>query len=94
MASAAEYNADILQTLNGETQEFSGRMTPLVNACFYGRLNESKKLLDEGHNIDDISFNGQTPLIMAAKHGYTEIVNALIQAGQLWIFKMMSVRQR
>jgi len=46
-----------------------------------GRLEEVKRLLNEGADVNARAMNGMTPLILAAWMGHTEVVELLLRHG-------------
>ena len=50
----------------------------LIEAAEKGHLEEVKRLLDEGVNIETKDDDGQTALMKASKNGYTEVVQLLV----------------
>ncbi|XP_068232660.1 tonsoku-like protein [Palaemon carinicauda] len=58
--------------------------TLLHKACITGNLNMVKKLIMKGHPVNPRDHCGWLPLHEAANHGFTEIVNVLLDAGA-WI---------
>ena len=55
--------------------------TLLTSACKREDLEEVKKLIKHGFNIDAKNRNGDTPLIIACKYGNKNIINYLISKG-------------
>jgi ankyrin repeat protein/parvulin-like peptidyl-prolyl isomerase len=55
--------------------------TSLHTAAEKGRLDEVRKLIAEGANIENISEGGYTPLASASLNGHEEVVLELIRAG-------------
>jgi hypothetical protein len=54
----------------------------LRNACFYGRVEEVKQLLDYGSNVNAArGDNGATALIQAAQNGHLDVVELLLENG-------------
>lgn len=56
-------------------------MTALMNAVQKNDLAAVKKLIAQGVDVSEADAGGDSPLIMAAYKGYTEIVRALLEAG-------------
>jgi len=56
-------------------------MTALMNAVQKNDLATVKRLIEQGVNVSEPDANGDSPLIIAAYKGYTEIVRALLEAG-------------
>ena len=56
-------------------------MTALMNAVNSNDADKVKDLIDQGANINEADASGDSPLIMAAYQGYTEIVRLLLEAG-------------
>ena len=56
-------------------------MTPLLRAARSGDLEDLRKQIEWGENVDQARGDGVTPLIMAAGGGHHEVVMALIAAG-------------
>lgn len=50
----------------------------LIKVCKKGDINELKKLLEEGADVDLTGINKQTPLMFAAMEGHKEIVELLL----------------
>ena len=71
-----------------ETKVFQGTTTPLaVCAGLYPEEFTRKHmeiiafLLDSGHDIEALDENGASPLILAARHGYKDLVTLLLDRG-------------
>lgn len=56
-------------------------MTALMNAVNNNDSSKVKDLIAQGVNINEADASGDSPLIMAAYKGYTEIVRLLLEAG-------------
>lgn len=54
--------------------------TALHEACFQGHLNVVKALITRKGNVDALSKNGSTPLLVAAREGHTDICKELVNA--------------
>jgi serine/threonine-protein phosphatase 6 regulatory ankyrin repeat subunit B len=54
--------------------------TPLMRACLYGHENVARFLLDNGANVNATS-GSWTSLILAARDGFTDVVELLIDRG-------------
>lgn len=61
-------------------RDASGR-TLLQRMCAKGNLDEAKRLIEEGQNINDADFAGITPLHEAALEGHYEITELLLDNG-------------
>ncbi|MEL7331036.1 MAG: ankyrin repeat domain-containing protein [Cyanobacteria bacterium J06560_2] len=55
-------------------------MTKLMDAIMSNNVTSVKKLISKGVNVNELDTQNP-PLIMAAYHGYTEIVTLLLEAG-------------
>ena len=64
----------------GLTKTDSGT-TALFNAILKGRARMIKSLVRVGVNVNDRNIEGLTPLMVAAEHGDTVIIDALIAEG-------------
>ena len=53
----------------------------LDQAVHYKNINEVRRHLNEGANVNQKDENGQTPLHYAAQRGYTEVARTLIERG-------------
>jgi ankyrin repeat protein len=53
----------------------------IFKAAQEGRLKTIKRMIAEGKNINQTDASGNTPLIIAALNGKTDVMNALISAG-------------
>jgi ankyrin repeat protein len=53
----------------------------LINACYNGKLDDVKKLLSEGADVNYTNDFGSTPLHNAATYGHIEIAELLIKEG-------------
>lgn len=56
-------------------------MTALMNAVQNDDAAAVQRLIAQGANVSEIDSQGDSPLIMAAYKGYTEIVRLLLEAG-------------
>jgi ankyrin repeat protein len=55
--------------------------TPLQDAIYYRHFRIAKLLINRGSPLDSKNVNGETALHIAAKHGYVDIVKALLAKG-------------
>ena len=55
--------------------------TPLQDAIYYRHFRIAKLLINRGSPLDSKNVNGETALHIAAKHGYLDIVKALLAKG-------------
>jgi len=55
--------------------------TPLQDAIYYRHFAIAKLLINRGSPLDTKNVNGETALHIAAKNGYSDIVNALLAKG-------------
>ena len=55
--------------------------TPLQDAIYYRHFRIAKLLINRGSPLDSKNVNGETALHIAAKHGYIDIVKALLAKG-------------
>jgi ankyrin repeat protein len=55
--------------------------TPLQDAIYYRHFRIAKLLISRGSPLNTKNINGETALHIAAKHGYTDMVKALLDAG-------------
>jgi ankyrin repeat protein len=53
----------------------------LVEMCFYGHLEEVKKILSEGVDVNAKAYTGHTPLMAAIEGENPEIVEYLLSVG-------------
>ena len=53
----------------------------LIGASSYGDIEEVKRLVEQGVNLDDQDREGQTALIVSAKNGHYYITKFLLEAG-------------
>src|SRR5574341_1566349 len=62
---------------------FKGKnsMTALMRAVQNNDVDEVKKLIAQGTNVNELDANQDAPLVMAAYEGHTEIVKLLLEAG-------------
>lgn len=67
-------------TVNIDVQDASG-YTALYSATMYGKGDAVACCIKEGATIDMENNNGVTPLMAAARDGFTEIVKMLLEAG-------------
>ena len=56
-------------------------MTVLMNAVQKNDAAAVRKLIEQGVNVSEADSGGDSPLIMAAYKGYTEITRLLLEAG-------------
>lgn len=56
-------------------------MTALMKAVQANNAAQVKKLIAEGINVSEMDSGGDSPLIMAAYSGYTDITRLLLEAG-------------
>ena len=56
-------------------------MTALMNAVQQNNAGTVKQLIAQGVNVSEADASGDSPLIMAAYKGYTEITQLLLEAG-------------
>src|SRR4030042_1560077 len=59
----------------------------LIEACEQGNLEDVKRLIEQDVQVDVVSNDGWTALMIAVDGGYTEIVNILIKNGAHVNFK-------
>jgi ankyrin repeat protein len=59
----------------------TGGMTALLHAAREGRIEVARALLDGGANIDQVSYNGSSPLFMALVNGQFDLAMELIERG-------------
>jgi uncharacterized protein len=52
-----------------------------VRASYLGDLNQVKSALNERDKLDAKDINGQTPLMVSSRRGFSEIVKVLVKAG-------------
>jgi len=55
-------------------------MTPLMRACWYGRMETVKVLLENGASIDAVNKEGKAAMDIAAERGHDEIMVVLLEA--------------
>lgn len=55
--------------------------TPLIDAILENNLEEVKRLLQSGVNIEETKGKYRTPLVVACKAGHFEIVKCLVESG-------------
>ena len=67
----------MVETLVGKT----GGMTALLHAAREGRIEAAIALLDGGADIDQISGDGSSPLVMALLNGHFDLAMKLIERG-------------
>jgi len=61
--------------------QFFGGRTLLMLACWRGRLNSARALLDGGAALDAVDENGARPLLFAAWAGRDKVVALLLERG-------------
>jgi cytohesin len=73
----------IIQMLNIEdlNKPVKNGFTPLLIACFFGRIESVKELIKAEVDINKANINGVTPLYMACQNGHLGVVKELIEAG-------------
>lgn len=73
-----QLHQDYLRT-NPKT-EYEGDADGLYNAAYRGQLTVAVRLLDEGHDIDEVGnqTGGRTPLNAASERGHTDLVHFLL----------------
>ncbi len=54
---------------------------PLMHAIHKNRIGTAEALIDLGAKVNHTQSNGDTPLMMAAGYGYTDIVRMLLEKG-------------
>ena len=57
------------------------KLWELLEMCYYGHLDQVKKLVCEGIDVNSIGRNGMTPLMAARDGENSEIVEFLISLG-------------
>ena len=81
------YNTPDKTTVSPPVQAMEGAKTregdenALLNACFYGDINNVRLLIKQNANVNQTTKNGATPIIYASELGYHGVVEELIQAG-------------
>jgi len=91
---ASPGHAGVVSPCNGSTTLQQGLTDPLIGAAGSGLLEEVKRLIREGHDInyqecEDVSrsdgtvlgIRGWTPLMIAAMHAHLDVVRFLVGAG-------------
>jgi ankyrin repeat protein len=58
----------------------ANEVTPLCNAIFKGDIATVKKFIEYGADVNE-TFNGMTPLMIAARYNKVEILKLLIEKG-------------
>lgn len=53
----------------------------LLEMCYYGHINQVKRLLEEGIDVNVIGYNGMSPLDAAKDGDNDEIVEYLLSMG-------------
>ena len=53
----------------------------MLRSASIGDINQIKKLIRSGSDINTISSNGNTPLMVASSNNHVDIVKLLVQAG-------------
>src|SRR5690349_8113739 len=86
VSAAREGRADLIPELVKNGADPNRRCgvnhwTPLMHAIHKHQLGSVRALLDAGADINGRSAGGETPLMMAAGYGYTELVNLLLDRG-------------
>ena len=66
----------------GETERDRGER--LCDAAKAGDAAAIKSLVDDSYDVTYLDADGLTPLMHAAKHGHTEVVRKLLEAGAPW----------
>ena len=56
-------------------------MTALISASENGSIPIVRMLLDNGAEVNVMSDNGFSPLIISSAHGHLEVVKMLVEAG-------------
>lgn len=56
----------------------------LCQAAMAGDLTTITSFIDAGYDVSYFDADGLTPLMHAAKHGHTEVVRKLLEAGAPW----------
>lgn len=75
-------NSDIMiEMMRAGAQLDVSEYSPLFQACFYGRLEEVQRMIDEGADILAPFKDGSTPLMLAARIGNVELCRLLLEAG-------------
>ena len=63
-------------------EEIAEALPPLMRAAWNGRVEEVRRLLKEGANVNEtISLLGYTPLLFAAERGHLDVIKVLLDAG-------------
>lgn len=68
-------------SLRAETPGAPRLAGPLQNAARAGNLPQVERLLQQGAAVNAADAAGRTPLILAAMHGHTAVVQRLLAAG-------------
>ena len=55
--------------------------THLIDAAWAGRIEEVKRLLEQGVHVDDVDQDGHTALHAASHRGNVDVVTVLLEAG-------------
>ena len=63
------------------TQNLSDIGTPLMRAADAGRIDEVRRLLQNGADVNEKIDGGLNALMLAARRGHIEVVKVLLQAG-------------
>ena len=61
-------------------EEIVGSLPPLMRATWKGQVDEVRKLLNEGANVDE-TVEFYTPLLVACLHGHLDVMKVLLDAG-------------
>jgi ankyrin repeat protein len=62
------------------TEMVAYEVTPLCNAIFKGDIATVKKFIEYGADVNE-TFNGMTPLMIAARYNKVEILKLLLEKG-------------
>jgi len=60
-----------------------GGISPLILACWKGKVSCAKILIEKGADVHLVDREGNTPLMLASKGGFSEIVKSLLTVDQL-----------